>query len=344
MVQATLTPPPRSTANPAPIRPAASVRRTASIDVSWPEGPNGDRLFQGRARDYLTPHDGGTGRVLDGASMDATLDFDKLIKAVSAYPEPAQLQRLVGERGGNHLRMVLRERMPELIETGAPLYLLLDDISGVSLVSSWAWANWDPDWATTMRANLPDGDLAKAMADRAGVCWGLQLGNSGMDPEHRPGLEVGTADAGELRNPADPQGWHDFPVTEGASFRRARRVDVIRDEDAGLIRIDAAFQDSAPKPGGGRAAIHEYRLAATADLDTLEILTLEPEARILPFSECPGAIHNTQGLIGKRISDIRNEVLAQLRGPLGCTHLNDALRSLAEVPKLAGYLDAAVLA
>ena len=61
--------------------------------------------------------------------------------------------------------------------------------------------------------------------------------------------------------------------------------------------------------------------------------------RILPFSECPGAIHNAKRLIGSHVADVRETVLAQLRGPEGCTHLNDALRALAEVPKLAGYLE-----
>jgi hypothetical protein len=32
-------------------------------------------------------------------------------------------------------------------------------------------------------------------------------------------------------------------------------------------------------------------------------------------------------------------VLNDLRGPRGCTHLNDALRALADVPKLLKYLD-----
>ena len=338
MTTATLPPPLRSSANPAPVRPANSVRRTTSIDVAWPDGVHGDRRFLGRARDYLTPPAGGAGRVLDGASMEATLDPEKVIKAISAYPEPGKLQSLVGERGGGHLRMTVQEVMPQLVATGAPLYLLLDDISGVALVSAWAWAQWDPNWAATIRERMPADQLEKMMTAREGVCWGLQPGNSGTQFD-RPPDAIGTADAKELRNPADPEGWHDFPAIEGPSFRRARRIDVIRDEDEGLIRIDAAFQDSAPTPAGGRAAIHEYRLAVTADADTLEILTLAPEARILPFSECPGAVHNTQRLIGARITDIRGEVLAQLRGPQGCTHLNDALRALAEVPRLAGYLD-----
>jgi hypothetical protein len=82
-------------------------------------------------------------------------------------------------------------------------------------------------------------------------------------------------------------------------------------------------------------AIHEYLLRAIADATTLELLSIEPEARILPFSECPGAMANTQRLVGRRLDQVRNEVLAQLRGPAGCTHLNDALRALADTPALA---------
>lgn len=333
----TLLPPPRETANPAPIRTASSVRRTSSIDVSWPDGVEGDRLFQGRARDFLTPAAGGTGRVLGEASMEATLKQDKTITAISADPEPAGLKKLVGERGGGHLRVVLREVAPELLEQGSPLYLVLDDISGTALVSAWAWSQWYPDWADRIRQAMSKEDQDRLMSDRINVCWGLQEGNSGVQPGGPPN-SVADADAGDLRNAADPEGWHELPEFEGPGFRRARRVDVTRDEDAGIIRIDSAFQDSAKKNDGGRIAIHEYRLAAVVDLKTQELLSLEPEARILPFSECPGAVHNTQRLIGSRIGDIRQEVLLQLRGPAGCTHLNDALRALAEVPKLASYL------
>jgi len=219
-----------------------------------------------------------------------------------------------------------------------PIYLALDDISGTALVSAFAWSQWYPDWTERIRDALPEDQFEKMMADRVNICWGLQEGNSGVSPGGPP-RSIAEADAGELRNPADPEGWHAFPEDDhGPGFRRARRIDVSRDDSAGLIRIDAAFQDSAKKKDGGRVAIHEYRLSATADLATGELLTLEPEARILPFSECPGAVHNTQRLIGSPISRIRDEVLAQLRGPEGCTHLNDALRALAEVPKLAGYL------
>ena len=106
-----------------------------------------------------------------------------------------------------------------------------------------------------------------------------------------------------------------------------------------MIRINAAFQDSAKRKTAGRVAIHEYDLDATADLKTGELLTLTPHPRILPFGECPGAVHNTQRLLGRSIGEIRDAVLEQLRGTNGCTHLNDALRALADVPKLVAYLD-----
>ncbi|VWX53382.1 DUF2889 domain-containing protein [Novosphingobium sp. 9U] len=326
-------PPPRSTANPAPTRPANSMRRTSSIDVAWPDGPEAPRRMVGRARDMRTDYRG-DGEVLAEGSFRLRMTEDKTVIAIEADPPQAGIDTLVGERGGGHLRMVLRERLPQLIARNDPLYLVLDDISGTALVSAFAWSQWYPDWVEKLRARMGEETMARMMEQRINVCWGLQEGNTGVRPEGPPN-NVADADAGELRNPADPDGWHAFHDEDGPGFRRARRIDVVRDEAAGQLRIDSAFQDSAKLREGGRVAIHEYLLRATCDLDTLEILTLEPEARILPFSECPGAIHNTGRLIGKRLDAIRAEVLAQLRGPEGCTHLNDALRALADVPALA---------
>lgn len=341
---ATVPAPPRRTANPAPPRRAGSVRRTSSIDVEWLGDMEGERRMHGRARDVLTPASGIT-QVLAEASMEATLTFERTITALSATPAPAQLSRLVGQRGGGHLRMLMAEIMPELIASGAPLYLLLDDISGTSLVCSWAWSLWNSEWLAQMQTAMGIEQREKMMAERAGVCWGLQLGNSGMQPD-RGSLSDNPADGGELRNPADPDGWHAFPDLSGVSMRRARRIDVWRDADRGLIHVDSAFQDSAPRPphadgsSGGRAALHEYRLTATLDPESFTLQSLTPEPRVLPFGECPGAVTNAVKLIGTPLPQIREAVLAQLRGTSGCTHLNDALRALAEVPRLLEKLPA----
>lgn len=330
--------PPRSTANPAPPRPANSLRRTTSIDVSWPGGTDQPRLFIGRVRDYRTGSPDQPGTQVGAAELRAVLDDDKTIRSISATPEPSRLQEIVGHRAGGHLRLFVREIMPELVENAVPLYLVLDDLSGSALVSNISWAMWDP---TTLmldrRANMSDAEFEEMMAGRANVCWGLAEGNSGLT-SRRDVTEVAAADAGELRNPADVHGWHDFAENDGPGFRRARRIDVWRDPSTGLLTIDSAFQDSSSKKDGGRTAIHEYLLRVTADPDTLEVLSLEAEPRILPFHECPGAVANSQRLVGSSLADIRDEVLRQLRGPEGCTHLNDAMRALADVPVLVKSL------
>ena len=328
--------PPRKTANPAPPRPAGSLRRTSSLDVEWPDGRRGTRRMHGRARDYRT-NANGAGTVLAEATMTADLDPQRMIIAISAEAlcgpvAPANITTLIGKRGGGHLRMAIQELMPELIAQTAPLYLALDDISGTSLISSWAWSLWDPDWLAKMREQVPERQSANMMQEMMNVCWGLAEGNSGLNPD-AASMSQPAADGGELRNPADPDGWHRFPEIAGVSFRRARRIDLWR--EGGLIHIDAAFQDSAPREDGTRAALHEYRIAATADAETLELLTLEPEGRVLPFFECPGAIANARALVGSSLDQMRATVLGNLRGTAGCTHLNDALRALADVPQLA---------
>jgi hypothetical protein len=118
-------------------------------------------------------------------------------------------------------------------------------------------------------------------------------------------------------------------------MRRARRIDVRLDK---VIFIEAAFQDSAAKPDGTRAALHEYQLSATADPSSLRLLSIDATPQVLPFGECPGAVTNISRLLDSELSQLRQTVLDQLPGTLGCTHLNDALRALAEVPTLVSHL------
>jgi hypothetical protein len=84
--------------------------------------------------------------------------------------------------------------------------------------------------------------------------------------------------------------------------------------------------------------VHEYVVHATAERDTGELLSLRAEPRILPYRECPSAPDNIGRLIGVPIGELRERVIERLPGNLGCTHLNDVLRSLAEVPVLAKQL------
>lgn len=325
---------PRSSAGAAPLRRPGSVRRTSTIDVFWPDGQTGDMAFVGRARDMATAASG-AGVVAAEDRYEARVSADRTIRAIEAWPARPDLGQLVGERGGGRLRGALAQVVPQERAGATPLYLILDDLSGVSLIAGWAWSNWKPDWLAQIRAAMggPRGEAFNK--SRENVCIGHIPGSSAFAPDRNTDFSSVTP-APDLRNPLDPEGWHAFPGREGASLRRARRIDVSVED--GRIVIDSAFQDSGSLPDGSRAALHEYRLGLTADLTTLEVLSVTAEPRVLPFVECPSAMGNLKRLVGTRLPDLRESVLAQLSGPAGCTHLNDALRALAEAPTLAAML------
>jgi hypothetical protein len=321
-----LAPPPKSPAGPAPARQPGAVRRTTSIDVEWPDGHSGAMHVVGRARDVFTPA-GAAITVLAEGAFEARIDAERRILALQSTPSPEGLQKLVGERAGGRLRGAIDAALPGERRNGTPLHLILDDIAGTSLIAPWAWSRWDPDWLEQLKARKADPKFAAAF-NRENICSGLRTGSSGLS------MAADGIDAGLLRDPADPAGWHEFPAAAGPGMRRARRIDISCDD---LIRIDAHFQDSATTPDGTRAALHEYRIRATADPATLILLSVEAEPRVLPFAECPAAAANVRRLVGKSLGEMRETVLEELRGIAGCTHLNDALRNLADVPVLVRH-------
>ncbi len=347
--------PPRRSAGAAPLRVAGSARRTSTVDISWPEGRAGNMLLVGRARDIVTPRVEGPALVCAEDALQASLRPDRVIASIAASPARPALSNLVGERGGGGFRQALERVVPEERRTATPLYLLLDDISGASLVAGWAWSQWDPDWLSNARAALKDFDLEKAFRSRVGICSGFAQDSSAF----APGTDRSGTPTSDLRHPDDPEGWHTFSAQEGIGLRRARRIDVWLDQ---TIVIDSAFQDSATVPPGtvlpgtisldsmspdtapsaSRSVVHEYRLRATADPDSFDILSVEAEPRVLPFAECTAAAANVSRLVGVPLRDLRERVLAELRGTAGCTHLNDALRALAEVPALMAHLSSLI--
>ncbi len=285
----------------------------------------------GRARDIVTPRSGGAPITCAEDEFEASLRPDRIIAAIEAHPARPALSGLVGERGGGGLRKILEKVAPEERRNATPLYLILDDISGASLVAGWAWSQWDPNWLENARAAMQAFDLEKAFRSREGVCIGFAPGSSAFNPS----TDRSGTPAPDLRHPEDPEGWHAFTVQDSVGLRRARRIDVWLDE---VIVIDSAFQDSASTPQGGRAVVHEYRLRVTADPGSLRVLSIEAEPRVLPHMECPSATTNLARLLDSPLPQLREKVLAELRGTAGCTHLNDALRALAEVPSLVDHL------
>jgi hypothetical protein len=294
------------------------------------------------ARDARTGDDPTTPpEVLAEAETHVGIGEMRTIEDIAFTPPRESSAKLIGSRGGGHLRGVLEEVLPGEREAGTPLYLLLDDISGTSLIAGFGWSRWTADWMQSPAARpVSDDDHPVIPVPQRrspeGVCIGFAPGSRALDEDGRSIFSHRTQPVGPLVHPDDPYGWHALPDLPDVSMRRARRIDVWIDGD--VVHIDAAFQDSAGDPDHYRVAVHEYGITATADVATMTLQSVTPDPRILPYLECPGAVDTASRLIGTRMADLRMTVLERLAKTNGCTHLNDALRALAEVPVLASHL------
>ncbi|MBV9510448.1 MAG: DUF2889 domain-containing protein [Caulobacteraceae bacterium] len=328
-----------------PARRANSIRRTSTIDTSWPDGFGQASRMQGRARDLVTLGEAGEARVLAEDWTDIVAAPGRLIAAIETSRCGEAARELVGARGGGHLRQEISRLLPEEQAKGSPLHLLLDDFSGASLVAGWGLARWDRELVNRIRAQLPKTGPGSPgrNGSMANVCAGFRPGSSALQIDGASNVDLMSATrVPSLADPADPWSWHGLAPQEGYGARRARRIDVWFEE---VVRIDVGFQDSATsRDGGERIAVHEYQVSATADPETFELLSIVVDPRILPFPECPAASPNAERLLGAKLQGFRLAVLETLPGTLGCTHLNDLLRSMADAPQLARNLKAALQA
>jgi hypothetical protein len=330
MTQPPRYPIPVTAAGYSPLRRPGSIRRTTSIDTCWPHGREQPRIMRGAARDVFTGIDG-KAQVLDAASMDLVVSPRREILSLETEPPLAEAQELAGIRAGargGSSRAIIARTLGHL--SGTPLYQLLDDYSGTSLVSVWGWMRWAEE-----TGEIPRGEMNQAV-DMTDVCIGHAAGSTSLLANGRSNHAIQQkVPVGPFVNPADPDGWHIMNDLPGPSHRRARRIDLWREGD--LVKVESWFQDSAPMPDGVRVAVHEYATAATITAEGT-IADLTAEALILPYTECPGSVRQVHRLIGKQASALRETVSIDLAGPLGCTHLNDVLRALAAVPALAARL------
>jgi len=323
---------PRNPYGHSPPRRPNSVRRTSTLVSTWPDGKGAPRRMHGRARDILTRDSTGDFEVLATGEFEAQVDDARVIRAIESHPPAPHITGLVGARGGGHLRGVLADVVPRERATGAPLYLILDDISGASLVGAWVMLRWlEPAQMQALKEAFDrgEGPFGRSMEN---ICVGFATGSSALDQHGTPHPEQNCCPVVSLVNPADPPGWHAYDDPKEMSMCRARRIDVWLEDDR--VCAEAYFQDSGSQPDGSRVAVHEYLVHATMDRATGMLLSLRADPRILPYRECPSAPDHIGRLVGLRVGDLREQVIEHLPGNLGCTHLNDVLRSLAEVPVL----------
>jgi Protein of unknown function (DUF2889) len=318
---------------PTPLRRLGSVRRTSTIDATWEGDARSTRMFLlGRCRDLLTPSDGGRPVVLGEDVMNAVALPDRTISEISAAPARNNLSELMHLKGG--LRSKVIETFPEEVSQGTPLYLLLDDLSGATLVSGFAFTHWG-DTKTLITLDELDPEVKARKLKMVNICAGFQEGASALGGDGPPALHA-VQPVPNLPIDDDLLAWHELLEVEEVSARRSRRIDVWREGNEYVV--DSFFQDSGTSPSGQRIAVHEYTIEARFDAGTGLVTQIQAVPQVLPFVECPMATLAVHRLIGQPIREFRSIVNELLPGVDGCTHMNDALRALAETPVLAAQL------
>jgi hypothetical protein len=321
-----------------PVRPPGSIRRTSNLDM-WSDPDDRRTMWvRGRARDLLTGADG-TARVLASARLDVRTGANRVVEEIAAEPSHDGLGRLVGERGGGGFRKRIDAAVPGERAAGTLLFYLLDDLPAAALIGGYVWSRFDASGRERSQMPAPP-NQSNAVAPQASamenICAGWETGGTAMRLMSSGRPPMGTTPmAPDLVPPDDRLAWHELDELPHASMRRRRRVDVI---DGDEVIVDAMFRDSCRTPDGAEIAVHEYTMRATVEPSTATLAAIAAEPRVLPFVECPSAADNVSRLVGLPLADFRTTVLETLSGLDCCTHLNDALRALAEVPVLLAQL------
>lgn len=313
--------------DPSPLRRVGSIRRTSTLNMDWPDGLDSSGRVRGRARDLLTLAD--TTRTIADDVLVAKVGAGRVYESIFTFPDRPALQSIVGVQRPGNSRSAISALIPEERDAGTPLYLLMDDLPAIALVSGQVTIEW----------LQPDERAARLGGARpyspVGICSGFTPGASVFDADGVVQAIHQVQAVGPLTKDSDALAWHVLQAeTTEPEMRRARRIDVWMDE---VLHIDAFFQDSCTTPSGTRVAVHEYAISATADKDTGVLLSVIADPRVLPFDSCPAAAGNVDRMVGVPLAEFRSAVLERLPGTLGCTHLSDALRALAEVPAMARH-------
>jgi len=325
-----------------PGRPPGSIRRTSSIDTARPDGLGGDLVISARARDLRTGP-GGVASVVAEAEASARVDGRRrTLLSLDTVPTLPSPDLLIGVVVGPGFRGRLSEAAPDEVDAGTLLHLLLDDLPGAALVSGYSLQRGGALDGPRSEGAAPAAPTASSPARgfRADLCAGwahdatmmVTIRSSGVIP-----MAIGPP-APDLVPPDDPRAWHDMPPLAPHAMRRRRRLDVIGTPDPGAFLVDAHFRDSYVDADGNESVVHEYSVSGRVDAAEGRVVEMAAEARVLPWMECPGAVASAGRLVGMRLAELRTWVRREMTGASTCTHLNDTLRSLGDVPALMSVL------
>jgi hypothetical protein len=310
-----------------------------------PNGFDAELVLVGVGRDLRTELDG-TATVIDAGAFEATVDYAdaQRVVAITSTPSIIGLEQLIGRSASTGFRAALNEVVAGQDVVGRPVYQLLDDVPVATLISGFstqhalaAQGAWGDGAARAIQRRKPEGlDLLQ----QADLCAGWKAGGTIIQgladglPPVVTGPDAPTLDGGD-----DPFAWHELPGDLAAhAMRRRRRIDVLPAGDRTSLMVDAMFRDSHLDDEGNETVVHEYTVLVHVDPATFQVITAHATPRVLPWFECPEAATSATRLAGNSLDGLRARVRAEFLGATTCTHLNDALRALEDVPALARHL------
>ncbi len=328
-----------------PGRVPGSVRRTTSVDMLRPHGIDAELVLVGVGRD-LRSGASGTATVLDTATFTATVDYAdaQRIVALACTPEIDGLESLVGRSASTGFRAALNAVVDGQDVVGHPVYQLLDDLPVATLISGFAPQQamakagaWHDGTHRNVQRRKPEGlDLLQ----QADLCAGWKAGGTIMQgmTEGLPPVVTGPV-APSIEVHDDEWAWHDMPGGLPAhAMRRRRRIDLVPSAHGGPLVVDALFRDSHVDDEGLETIVHEYTVVVRVDPTDFRVLESTATPQVLPWFECPEAAASATRLVGGGFDGLRTRVRGEFLGATTCTHLNDALRALEDVPVLARAL------
>lgn len=314
-----------------PSRRPGSVRRTSHVDLL----PHGDRMaagfdIHGTARDLRT--DGaGTAAVLDEAAVAAGVGPGQVAAHVTTTPARPATEAFAGHPITSGFRARLATLLPDERDARTPLYLLLDELPIAAVISGYADLYTSPEvpgGSGSWEGALTQADICAGWATEAQMIQTIRT-------EGRMPVPLGP----QAAEPVDDDlGWHALDALPPGAMRRRRRLDVFTAPD-GSLGVDAMFRDThVDADTGVETVLHEWWVDAAVDPGSQVVLRAAARPGPLPWGECPSAAGSAARLVGQPAGSLRDHVRTDLRGTSTCTHLNDLLRSLADVPALASRL------
>jgi hypothetical protein len=308
-----------------PARVPGSVRRVMHLDYDWIDAV--DVRVTGAARDEVKSSDRRVA-VVDETAIEVETDGGTIARFDTdgtAFDASVFV--------GHPLRQGFRRRAREVyVDDGGTFGLLLDDISGAMVAAGYVHAmGWDEEPSPGAAPTGPPPGSKERQLLQADLCSGwrsdgamMTMLRAGQPMQFNP-----VAPVASLPDGAD--GWPTRPIpTPG--LRRHRRIDVAPVGEQ--WRVDAWFRDTYRNPAGEHGALHEYTVDMVVDARDHTVVDVRATPHALPWDECPAAADAVHHLLGMPVDDLRATVQKTIVGIECCTHLNNELRELADLPAM----------